>query len=388
VVSNLLIGPLPLIADKDIGITIPVATPALLIMRRVNRLAFRVASWHDNAPMPPASPSHRTEPPLCVDLDGTLIASDTLADSFCRMVRQAPLTALQAPLWLLYGWPRLKDEMVARTVLPVTHLPYRPEVLRHLRREREKGREILLVTASAQRIAEDVAATTQLFDEVIGSAHGEGLLGTRKAQRLVERFGVGGFDYIGDCRADLAVWAKARRSLVVGGEPLVRQARRVAEVEAVFAVPAPGRSTWMEAMASRSWPWLFLLAPAALLFATGEGGGSLATTGLIAAVFCLGFAAFALLDGLMALDADRADSQRRHRPFASGRLPVLHGVLLFGALLLAAAGIAPLLPWPWGLAFAGYAALELGLAFRPGVRERWFDIPASKRESLPAVTPP
>ncbi|HWL53994.1 MAG TPA: hypothetical protein VNQ90_16250 [Chthoniobacteraceae bacterium] len=318
--------------------------------------------------MPPKPPSLRTEPPLCVDLDGTLIASDTLADSFCLMVRQNPLTALQAPFWLLRGWPRLKDEMVARTRLPVANLPYRPEVVRHLRREREKWREILLVTASAQRIAEDVAAETQLFTGVIGSAHGEGLRGAQKAQRLVQCFGAGGFDYLGDCRADLAVWARARKALVVGSERLARQARAVAEVETVFAVPAAGALTWLEALGVAGWPWLLLLLPAAFLFAAGAGSGPMA--GLIAAVFCLGSAAFALLEGLMAIGSDRAAPSRRSRPFAGGRLPVLPGVLLFGVLLLVSAGLAPLLPGAWGFAFGGYAALGLAIAFRPDLRPR------------------
>ncbi len=343
------------------------------------------SSLHTNARADDAGNggSHH-QPPLCVDLDGTLIASDTLADSFCLMIRQSPLTVFQAPFWLLRGWPRLKDEMVARTLLPVANLPYRPEVLRHLRREQERGRRVLLVTASAQRIGEEVAAATGLFTEVIGSAHGEGLRGTRKAERLVQRFGVGGFDYMGDCGADLAIWAKARKSLVVGGERLVEQARRVGEVEAVFAIRPARASTWLEAMGGSPWLRPLVLLSAAFLFGTGEGHGVIAIAALMATVLCLGSAAFALLDGLMAITTDRADPQRRHRPFASGRLPVLPGVLLFGTLLLAAAGMALLLPWPWSVALVGYVVLGVALPFlrneRTGVAVKGDE----RRAGLPA----
>ncbi len=269
------------------------------------------------------------------------------------MVRQEPSTAWLAPVWLLSGWPRLKDEIVARTRLPVRHLPWRPEVLDYLRKEREAGRTLLLVTASAQRIADEVAAQTGLFDEVIGSASGEGLLGVHKAQRLVERFGPRGFDYMGDARADLAVWAQARKALVVGNGRLVRKARAVAEVEAVFTAPRARRSAWLEAIGVL--PWLCLL----LVLIPGWEAT------MAALVFFLGSIAFALLDGVMSISSDRADPERRRRPFASGRLPVLPAVCLCGWLLPGVALAALKLPGIWGVAFGAYAALRLTLPFRP-----------------------
>ena len=41
--------------------------------------------------------------PLYVDLDGTLIATDSLHESLLKLVRTSPRALLQLPLWLLRG---------------------------------------------------------------------------------------------------------------------------------------------------------------------------------------------------------------------------------------------------------------------------------------------
>ena len=53
------------------------------------------------------------ERPLCVDLDGTLVQSDTLADSLLLLVRTRPFDALKTPLWALRGKANLKRELNA-----------------------------------------------------------------------------------------------------------------------------------------------------------------------------------------------------------------------------------------------------------------------------------
>ena len=41
--------------------------------------------------------------PLCVDLDGSLIHSDLLLESFLLLIKQNPLYVFIAPVWLLRG---------------------------------------------------------------------------------------------------------------------------------------------------------------------------------------------------------------------------------------------------------------------------------------------
>ncbi|MGK3925280.1 hypothetical protein ABI066_16150, partial [Enterococcus faecium] len=65
---------------------------------------------------------------------------------------------------------------------------------------------------------------------------------------LVARFGAGGFDYAGDAFADLPVWAKARRAIVVAPTPrlLARVRARHGEVDVVgVAGPrVPAGAAW------------------------------------------------------------------------------------------------------------------------------------------------
>ena len=64
------------------------------------------------------------EPPLCVDLDGTLVKSDTLLDGLCQFARRQPLQIWRVPLWLAGGRARLKLEVARRAPLDATRLPY------------------------------------------------------------------------------------------------------------------------------------------------------------------------------------------------------------------------------------------------------------------------
>ena len=41
--------------------------------------------------------------PLCVDLDGTLVKSDTLLDTVIVLARQNPAAVLQFPQWVAQG---------------------------------------------------------------------------------------------------------------------------------------------------------------------------------------------------------------------------------------------------------------------------------------------
>lgn len=82
-----------------------------------------------------------------------------------------------------------------------------------LERENRAGRKIILVTASDQSVASAIAGHFNFFDETIGSNGTHILKGVNKAALLVEKFGRGGFDYIGDSANDIPVWEAARKVL-------------------------------------------------------------------------------------------------------------------------------------------------------------------------------
>ena len=82
--------------------------------------------------------------PLCVDLDGTLVRTDTLWESVLLLLRSQPWLALMLPLWLLRGRARFKRAVAERVTIDAAALPYRTELVEVVRLSKEKGRRIIL----------------------------------------------------------------------------------------------------------------------------------------------------------------------------------------------------------------------------------------------------
>ena len=173
------------------------------------------------------------EPPLCVDLDGTLIDGDTLVISVRHLARSTPWTLLVLPFALLRGRANLKGYIARRHVPDPSSLRWRSEVLGFLREERERGRKIFLATAAHRLVAESVVRYLGLFDGFVATDDVSNLKGARKAVHICNSLQCKEFDYIGDSKADLPVFRAARigylvapsRSLSVAARAVGRIAR-------------------------------------------------------------------------------------------------------------------------------------------------------------------
>ena len=124
------------------------------------------------------------DPVLVVDLDGTLLRSDILYESFWSALGRdwrSPFAALMA---LGSGRATLKKHLANAARVDVTTLPYDPAVIAYVEAWRLGGGRTALVTASDQTIADQVAAHLGLFDEVHGSDGELNLKGSTKAEFL------------------------------------------------------------------------------------------------------------------------------------------------------------------------------------------------------------
>ena len=81
-------------------------------------------------PIPPSA-LDTSLPVLCVDLDGTLVKSDTLHDSALAVARHHPAALLKIPGWLMQGKAALKKHLANTVKLDVAHLPYNRELLQY-----------------------------------------------------------------------------------------------------------------------------------------------------------------------------------------------------------------------------------------------------------------
>ena len=292
-----------------------------------------------------------TSIPLAVDLDGTLILTDTLHESAIRAVRGHPLQALRIPLWLAQGKAHLKQQLAALTEFDAAALPYNLPLIEWLQQQRAQGRRLILCTASDRSMAEAVAQHLDLFDEVMASDGQHNLSARNKAAALEARFGQRGFDYAGNSHDDLHVWQSARHAIVVNAPPSVEQgARQRCEVEQVFARDASSLGQLPRVLRLHQWMKNLLLFVAPLAAHQIPGVDTGASLLLAFLAFSLCASAVYVANDLFDLDSDRHHPRKRLRPFASGRVPVVKGVLLVPLLLVNAF----LFAIPVGLPFTGW----------------------------------
>lgn len=305
---------------------------------------------------PSPSPA-RPAVPLCVDLDGTLVRTDLLAESICRLIWRPWLIPLVL-VWLLKGRAHLKREAARRSAIDPENLPYNKEVLQWLREERSRGRRLVLVTATDQILADRISAHLGIFDEVIGSDGTRNLKGTEKQRVLVGRFGEGGYDYAGGCGADLPVWLSCRAAVLVntsaGPAARVRSAK---PLERVFTGTANNWRVWVRALRFHQW------AKNLLIFVPLVTSHRLAETQLLVRsllmflAFGLCASATYLVNDLSDLDSDRKHPTKRERPLASGAAPIGFAAVLIPLLLAGALVLVSLLGRPAAGVLLGYFAV-------------------------------
>lgn len=296
--------------------------------------------------------------PLVVDLDGTLILTDTLHEAALRALREQPSAVMRIPLWLLRGKAYLKQKLAACSEFDAGALPYNQPLLNWLKEQQAQGRSLILCTASDHRIAQAVADYLGIFSQVIASDGAHNLAGRHKAEALIQQFGKQGFDYAGNAHPDLQVWKYARRAIVVhASSSVARAAAACCEVESVFNTPVTGFSVWRRALRLHQWMKnLLLFVP---LLAAHQIPDVMHSSDLLMAFLSFGFCASAvyLANDLLDLDSDRHHPRKKFRPFASGELSALTGVLLAPFLLV----ISLWLGWQIPGHFLGWLIFYFGL---------------------------
>jgi len=279
--------------------------------------------------------------PLCVDLDGTLIRTDMLHENVLGLAKASPVSLLALFGWLGRGKAHLKHQVAERVAIDPAGLPYNEAVLDLIRAARAEGRPVILATASPLSVAQAIADHLGLFDDVIATDPTTNLAAANKADALVARYGAQGFDYAGNHRHDLPIFAVSRNAHLVSSHGgLRRSAARHNQNVAHIDAPGGGIRSWVKALRLHQWlKNALIFVP--LFAAKAEGDHAL----LLAA--CLSFLAFGLfassvyvLNDLLDLQADRQHRTKRRRPFASGAIPVAHGIFAAPLLMAASIGLA------------------------------------------------
>ncbi|UWZ84025.1 UbiA family prenyltransferase [Occallatibacter riparius] len=278
--------------------------------------------------------------PLCVDLDGTLVKSDTLHDSLLVLLRSHPSQALRLPAQVLKGKAAFKAFVTDSVSLDVAHLPYNRELLHYLQAERAKGREIYLATGADVRLAQRVADHLGIFTGVLGSDGTTNLTGKNKLDRLRSQFPDGVFDYIGNDTPDLPLLAHSEEPMVANPSLRLRLRMRASSVQPArrFDQRANPIRSFIKAIRVHQWAKNALIF-FPLLLAHHLRPKPLSAAFLAFCSFSLVASATYIINDLLDIEADRRHRRKRMRPFAAGDLSLAQGVaIVITFLALAAVG--------------------------------------------------
>lgn len=300
--------------------------------------------------------------PLCVDLDGTLLAADTLWEGAAIVLLRNPLMLVPMIMWLWQGKARLKHEVALRSGRKAEDWPYRQAVLDRLAAERADGREIVLVTGAAASVAQDVAAHVGLFASIMHSSETLNMTSSRKRDALVERFGKGGFDYMGNSRDDIAVFGVSRRAIVVAPDAAAEKWRRNHDAEKLDT----GKVSMLVPLKSiRVHQWAKNVLIGVPMILNHEVLHLDALLSVTIAFFAFSFLASAVyvINDLSDLANDRRHAKKRNRPLASGQMSVPTALMLAVCLILASVSLTFLLPWEFAGVLAFYACATTAYTF-------------------------
>jgi 4-hydroxybenzoate polyprenyltransferase/phosphoserine phosphatase len=276
------------------------------------------------------------ERPLCVDLDGTLVKSDTFVDSLMVLARRHPIDLLSLPRWVAKGKAYTKAQLASRVTLDAAHLPYNLPLLNYLRQEHALGRRILLATGADHRLAQSVADHLGIFDEVLASDGMHNFTGDQKLALLEERFGNAGFDYIGNAAVDLPILSGSGEAMVANPHTGLTRAlrRRKLTVSREFADRRHPMLALTKALRVHQWA-KNLLVFLAMLLAHDLRAPSILRAVTAFACFCCMASATYILNDLLDLETDRLHLTKRTRAFAAGDLSVKTGLgISLGLLVL------------------------------------------------------
>lgn len=300
--------------------------------------------------------------PLVIDLDGTLLRTNALLENLILHMKQNPLGLLLLPLWLAKGRAHLKQELARHAPLSAATLPINEAVQNFAASEKAKGREVFLATGADHSVARSIAERCQFFDGVAASDGITNLKGRRKAEALAKLFPAG-FAYAGDSRDDLPVWSRATEVIIVEASRSTQEAaERLGKPTRTFPAPSRRRAL-VKCARPHQWAKNILVFVPAILGGVIDKPDVLLATVLSFVALCLVASSTYIINDLWDVADDRQHWSKRHRPIASGELPI--SVALTAAPMGLAAGLllglaaAPAA----GAILLGYLALTLAYTF-------------------------
>jgi 4-hydroxybenzoate polyprenyltransferase len=278
--------------------------------------------------------------PLVVDLDRALIRSNLWLESIFAHLGQNAVGLGETARALWSGKAALKSHIAATTSFDAAQLPYDGDVLNVVRASVASGAPVYLVSSCDEHHVRAVVEHLGLFTGWFASNGSEELTQAAKAQRLIDAFGSGGFDYIGSSADDYPIWVIARKRFAAREQAATRASLAELDDETVFLSSRTNRArAWMKLLRVHQWM------KNALVFvplATAHRFDLPAFAAAIAAfvAFSLAASAIYIVNDLADIEADRKHPTKKNRPLAAGTVPTAAALYAAGFLVTAAVALA------------------------------------------------
>jgi 4-hydroxybenzoate polyprenyltransferase len=305
------------------------------------------------------------KPPLIVDLDCTLLCSDTLVEGIAAGLFQQPLAMAPRLLAAPLSRPRFKAWVFRNINVDYEAIPINESLFAFLQEEKRAGRAIHLVSAADQGVVDKLAERFGIFDSALGSDGAVNLKGENKLKAIRERFG-DTFVYVGDSNPDMKIWNKSTGAIYAGTDAGMarRLARRSNGLEADFSRQPATLRTWLKALRLHQWSKnLLLFAPLILAHRYDDMPSVI---GALLAFLIMGVAASGtyLINDLSDLSSDRRHRTKRNRPLAAAHVPVWAALVLAPVMIVGGLVAATLLSPRLGLALGAYLVATLAYSLR------------------------
>lgn len=276
-----------------------------------------------SSPSPTERPSAPLSP-LIVPLE-SLVRTDVALEAAFAEVRRSPVSLVHLLVWRVRGRLYFGKRVAATGGFDAGALPYDDALIARLKDAKAEGRKVVLMARVERSLADAVAARLGFFDAVF------------------------------------APEADAPNGAV---EDRVRAEYPGAEFVYGTPVPASSRArALLKSLRPHQWTKNALIFLPALLAHAAAREGTLVQALWGFAAFCLCASSVYILNDLLDLHADRAHHHKRSRPFASGALPLVVGLLFAPLLLAGAAGIALSVSREFAGVLGTYYAATLAYSF-------------------------
>ena len=293
---------------------------------------------------------------IIVDLDGSLIKTDSMIESIISVLKDNPLRLFTLFTKSLKGKIDFKKYVFEHCNFPsiARFFPVNHDLVDYLKEEKEKGTKLYLVSASDERAVKATVSAlglAELFDRMYGTSNSTNLKGKNKLEFIKNSIAPYHSEpeiiYCGDNRSDIELWKDESISgAVLVGNKTAKIEEKLADInlkdkiDKVIPQEKAGLKDYLYAMRVHQWSKNALLfVPLLCSFTFFDIAKDLVT--LLAFIsFSLVASATYILNDLYDLSNDRVHPTKCKRVFASGKVSIVTGGVTACLLLFLSAAIA------------------------------------------------